>query len=199
MELTKKNVKELLSLKNLPDSDDIRYKEIIKEKLLENEKLILLLNNKELIESGAEPDEYYMTNIFPYYIIHDSQHQVSNYICYETSFRELDRFNKKVKYQQIIFYILCEQKNNIDTNTYIARHDLLAALIMDQFNWTNYFGEKIHCVSNIPSIVDIDYACRTLIFEQITDNNVVKTRDGIPRMINKEKTYTYSPGLEDNP
>ena len=74
MELTKKDVKELLSLKNLPDSDDIRYKEIIKEKLLENEKLILLLNNKELIKSGAEPDEYYMTNIFPYYIVHDTQH-----------------------------------------------------------------------------------------------------------------------------
>ena len=192
MELTKQDVKELLSLKNLPDSDDIKYKEIIKEKLLENKKLILLLNNKELLEADAEPDEYYMTNIFPYYIIHDTQHQVENYICYETSFREIDRFNKKVKYQQIIFYILCEQQNNIDKNTYIARHDLLAALIMDQFNWSNLFGEKIHCISNIPSIVDADYACRTLIFEQITDNNVVKTRNGIPRMINKEKTYGVS-------
>ena len=91
-----------------------------------------------------------------------------------------------MKIQQIIFYILCEEKNNIEKSTGIARHDLISALLLDIFNWTNLFGCKIHCVSNQPSVVDNDYACRTLIFEQTTDNNLAKTRGGTTRMLNRE-------------
>ena len=186
MKLSKDKLKELLALKKNLDSDDIRNKEIIKKKLLNNETIIYLLNNKELKDAEAESDEYYGINILPYYIIKPTQTNVQNFICYETEFDELDRYNKEVKYMRIIFYILCEQKNIVDEDTYIARHDLLAALILDEFNYTNYFGAKIRCVSNKPSIVDTDYACRTLIFEQITDNNVVKTRNSTSKMVNKE-------------
>ena len=186
MQLTKDELKELRELKNIVDSDDIRNKEIIKRKLLDNNKIIYLLNNKELMEADAEADEYYGVNILPYYMITKTQHNVQNFICYETQYDELDRYNQTVKYMQIIFYILCEQKNMIDKNTYIARHDLLAALILDEFNHTNYFGKKIHCISNKPSVTDNDYSCRTLIFEQVTDNNLVKTRESKPRLVNKE-------------
>jgi len=55
-------------------------------------------------------------------------------------------------------------------------------VILDIFNWTNLFTEQVHCVSNIASVVDNDYACRTLIFEQYTDNNLAKTRNGVTRM-----------------
>lgn len=186
MLLTKEELKELREFKKNVDSDDIRNKEIIKRKLLDNNKIIYLLNNKELQEANAEADEYYGVNILPYYMITKTQTNVQNFICYETQFDELDRYNKSVKYMQIIFYVLCEQKNLIDEDTYIARHDLLAALIMDEFNHTNYFGAKIHCISNKPSVTDGDYSCRTLIFEQITDNNLVKTRDSKARLVNKE-------------
>lgn len=186
MQLTKEELKELRELKSVMDNDDIRNKEIIKRKLLDNDKIIYLLNNKELQKAGAEADEYYGVNIMPYYMIPKTQHNVQNFICYETQFDELDRFNKATKYMQIIFYVLCEQKNIIDENTYISRHDLLAALILDEFNHTNYFGQKIHCISNKASVTDSDYACRTLIFQQITDNNLAKTRDGKTRLVNKE-------------
>lgn len=186
MELTKEEINELRSFKKTVDSDDIKCKEIIKRKLLDNNKIIYLLNNKELQNSGAEADEYYGINILPYYMINPVQTNVQNFICYETQFSELDRYNKTVKFMQIVFTILCEQKNIIDKDTYIARHDLLAALLLDEFNYTNYFGSKIKCVSNKPSVVDTDYACRTLIFEQSTDNNIVKTRDAASKIINKE-------------
>jgi len=61
--------------------------------------------------------------------------------------------------------VLCDEKNNIEKKTGIARHDLIAALIMDIFNWSNLFGERIHCISDVPSVIDNDYSCRTLIFE----------------------------------
>jgi hypothetical protein len=77
---------------------------------------------------------------------------------------------------------LCEEKNNIEKKTGIARHDLIAALIIDIFNWSNLFGPQIHLKSDVPSVVDSDYACRTLVFEQLTDNNLVKTRNGVPRI-----------------
>ena len=137
-------------------------------------------------DEDADPSDYLGINILPYYLIHPTQHNVQNYICYETSVRELERYNSNMKIQQIIFYILCEEKNNIEKSTGIARHDLISALLLDIFNWTNLFGCKIHCVSNQPSVVDNDYACRTLIFEQTTDNNLAKTRGGTTRMLNRE-------------
>ena len=182
MELTNEQIQYLRNLKQLPDSDDIRYKEIIKKSLIDNPYIIYLLNNKELEESDADPSDYIGINILPFYLIHPTQHNVQNYICFETEVRELDRYNSKMKQQRIIFYILCEEKNNIEKSTGIARHDLIASIILDIFNWSNLFTEQVHCVSNIPSVVDNDYACRTLIFEQYTDNNLAKTRNGTTRM-----------------
>ena len=182
MDLTNEQIQYLRSLKQLPDSDDIRYKEIIKKSLIDNPYIIYLLNNKELEESEADPSDYLGVNIFPFYMIHPTQHNVQNFICFETEVRELDRYNSKMKEQRIIFYILCEEKNNIEKSTGIARHDLIASVILDIFNWTNLFTGQIHCVSNIASVVDNDYACRTLIFEQHTDNNLAKTRNGTTMM-----------------
>ena len=140
MELTNEQVQTLLNLKSFVDSDDIRYKEIIKKSLIENDYIIYLLNNKDLEEAEADPSDYLGVNILPYYLIHPTQFNVQNYICYETEVRELERYNSKMKIQRIIFYVLCEEKNNIEKKTGIARHDLIAAILMDIFNWTNLFG-----------------------------------------------------------
>ena len=163
MELTSEQLQTLLNLKNAPDSDDIRYKEIIKKALIDNQLIIYLLNNKELEEIDADPSDYLGVNILPYYLVHPSQHNVQNYICYETYTDELDRYNSRIKKQQIIFYVLCDEKNNIEKNTGIARHDLIAALIMDIFNWSNLFGERIHCVSDIPSVIDNDFSPESML------------------------------------
>ena len=192
MEISQNQIQTLLNLKTLVDSDDIRFKEIIKKTLINNDLILYLLNNKELEDIDADPSDYLGVNILPYYLIHPTQHNVQNYICYETEVRELERYNSKMKIQHIIFYVLCEEKNNIERRTGIARHDLIAALLIDMFNWSNLFGGKIHCVSNIPSVVDNDYSCRTLIFEQLTDNNLAKTHNGVTSMINRNLNATES-------
>lgn len=179
-------LRELRDLKKNIDSDEIRYKEIIKKKLLNNNKIIHVLSDKVLEDAGAAADEYFGRNILPYYIIQPTQTDVQNFICYEVSFDEISKYNSIMKYNQVIFYVLCELKNGIDRQTGIARHDLLAALLLDEFNWTNYFGTQIHCVSNKPSIVDTNYACRTLIFEMETTAGIAKTRAKMPRVVNNE-------------
>lgn len=180
--------KELREWTNKIDSDDIKIKQKIKEVLLSNEYILYVLNNEELLNEEAGADEYYGVNILEYYLIKPTQTNVQNFICFETNFDELQRYNNREKVQQIVFYILCEQKNIMFEDTGIARHDLLAALLLDQFNWTNYFGGKIHCVSDVATVVDTNYECRTLTFEQVTDNNLVKTKDlsKIPRLANKD-------------
>ena len=79
-----------------------------------------------------------------------------------------------MKLGQIIFYIVCDNKDIFDKDTGIARHDLLAALIVDEFNWCNDFGTQIKLVSDRPSAIDSQYVGRTLIFEQMTPNSIVK-------------------------
>jgi len=63
---------------------------------------------------------------------------------------------------------------------------LIGAIIHDIFNWSNLFGGQIHCVSDLPSVTDNDYATRTIIFEQLTDNNLAKTRGGTARIIPRD-------------
>ena len=97
MELSNEQIQILRDLKNKVDSDDIRYKEIIKSSLINNDFIIYLLNNKELEDIGADPSDYLGVNILPAYLIHPTQHNVGNFICYEVGFRELERYNSKMK------------------------------------------------------------------------------------------------------
>lgn len=170
--MTEEIKNELVNYKHNVGNDNIQYKEIIKEKLINNEKIIHSLNNKDL--DPDDPYSYYGKNILPYYLFVDVQTNSKNYVCFETSFDEVARYNDVMKLGQIIFYIVCDSKNILDENTDIARHDLLAALITDEFNWCNDFGTQIKLVSDRPTAIDAQYVGRTLIFEQMTPNSIVK-------------------------
>lgn len=188
MEWTDADQEYLLQFRNTVDSDEIKVKEQVKRKLIENKYIIHVLNNKELEEAEAEPDEYFGKAIMPYYIIEPTQTNVQNFICFTVGFDKVYVSNKVMKRLMLTFEILCEQKTAIDEDTSTARQDLLAALIKDQFNYTNIFGAKIICVENKELVVDTNYAARRLIFEQLTDNNLVKSTGKLSttRLINKE-------------
>lgn len=170
--ITQEELKCLRDYKKESGEDNIRYKEIIKQKLLNNKKIIYALNNKEFELNNETIDAYFGVSILPYFIISPIQTDVQNYICYEVRFNEVSQNNKIIKYAQVIFNIICDQKNLIDRDTYIVRHDLLAALIRDEFNYSNCFGQQIFCISDEPSVIDDNYCCRTLVFEQKTTNNI---------------------------
>ena len=189
----------LLVFKTNPDCDDVKVKEKIKEILLGDKYILHVLDNKKLEPSVEDDmtnaDEYFGVNILPYYLISPTQSEASNFICYETSFekRRYDA-NRTTKNLNIIFYLLSEQKLIKDADTGIAKHDLLAALIINKFNWTNYFGRKIFLISDQASVVDVKYACRTLMFQQEEDNDLVKSKlmpHGVyvPNTANKEVVF----------
>lgn len=175
MELSELELEELRKLRTEPEADDIRYKQIIKQKLLANNKIIYLLHNKELEDESAEPDEYFGINILPYYLISPTQHKVMNFVCFETSVEEVSRGNSVMKIQQIIFYILCHHDDINVRELSSPRHDMLASVIIQAFQGCNDFGTQLKLMSNRPSVVDTDYASRTLVFEQITTNSIVNS------------------------
>lgn len=194
-EWTKEDSKRLASLKYVTDNDNIRIKDIIKKKLLANDDIIHVIDNKELQDNEAENDEYFGVNILDYYLISPTQTNSQNFICYTVGYENVERnftnssrmYNDLQRHLHIVFVVLCEQKNIKDRDTGIARHDLLAALIQNEFNFTNFFGRRIQLVSDEESVVDSKYVARTLVFTQITDNNITKTQYGNPsRIVTKE-------------
>lgn len=191
MTTKKELLDKLRAYASTPDDDNIRYKEKIHDTLLNNSELLYALNNKELEselfdennnllineETGellGEVDRYFgdNSNIRPYLFIPDTQTEVKHYICYQVMFDEVPRYQNVQKYTEITFNIFVNGKDRTDKLTGIPRHDLIASIIREKFNWSNIFGMQTHLISSKESITDNDYLVRTLIF-QITDVNSI--------------------------
>lgn len=201
--ISKKDLlKKLRSFRETPDNDTIRYKKKIEQKLMNCPELLYALNEKELeselfdengninwdTETGeplGEWDRYFgsTSNIRPFVFIPDTQTNVKHYICYQVNFTETSRYNSIEKYIQVKFTVFVHGNDRVDKMTGIPRHDLLAAIIQDQINWTNIFGTQCMIVSDQESTTDNNYLVRTFIFQAsmpnaITKNSVVINNTG---------------------
>ena len=179
---------------NNPDDDNIKYKDIIKKALLNCPELLCALNNKELEselfdddgnllidkdtgELLGEVDRYFgdNSNIRPSLFIPDTQTTVNSYVCYQVMFDELPRYQNIYKYNEIIFNIFVNGKDRTDKLTGIPRHDLIASIIRERFNWSSIFGMQSKLISSKESITDNNYVVRTLIFQIEDTNGIVYT------------------------
>ena len=115
------------------DDDISSMKRIIRQKLTSDPDIIEVLNNHELDPSS--PDDYLDTNIFAYIRVPGAQDVVKNFICFSVDDMEPDRENHVMKIQYVQFVVLCHG-DDIKTQYGIERHDLLAAIIKDIFNWS---------------------------------------------------------------
>lgn len=202
--ISKKDLlKKLRQFKEAPDNDTIRYKKKIEKKLMNCPELLYALNEKDLeselfdkdgninwdTETGeplGEWDRYFgsSSNIRPFLFIPDTQTSVRHYICYQVNFSESPRYNTVEKNIQVKFTVFVHGNDRIDKLTGIPRHDLLAAIIQEQINWTNIFGTKCKIVSDLESTTDTNYLVRTFIFEAVMPNAITQTVNGVTRTIN---------------
>ena len=179
---------------NAPDDDNIKYKNIIRKALLNCPELLYALNNNEsehelFDEDGnllinkdtgellGEVDRYFgdNSNIRPSLFIPDTQTTVNSYVCYQVMFDELPRYQNIYKYNEIIFNIFVNGKDRTDKLTGIPRHDLIASIIRERFNWSSIFGMQSKLISSKESTTDNNYVVRTLIFQIEDTNNIVYT------------------------
>ena len=182
---------------NTPDDDNIKYKNIIKNALLNCPELLYSLHDEELEselfddngnlymdeETGnllGEVDRYFGDNSYirPNLFIPDTQTTVNNYVCYQVMFDELPRYGKIQKYTEITFTIFVNGKDRTDKVTGVPRHDLIASIIRERFNWSNIFGMQTHLISSKESVTDNNYLVRTLIFQVLDLNGIVNTPYG---------------------
>ncbi len=177
-----------------PDDENIRYKNIIRKTLLNCPELLYALNNSELEselfdESGnllvdentgeltGEVDRYFgdNSNIRESLFIPDTQTEVNNYICYQVMFDSLPKHAVIQKYTEITFTIFVNGKNRTDKLTGIQRHDLIASIIREKFNWSSIFGMQAKLIMSRESITDNNYLVRTLVFKIEDLNGIVHT------------------------
>lgn len=161
------------------DNDNIRLKNIVTNMLIDNQVLLKVLNEPELEtytdeDGNIDGENYLFKNIKPFYALPDTITNIKNYICYETGFKEIPRFNNTDKYGQLIFYILCDVE---DIEFYGAcRHDVLAYIITDMFNWSHCFDTQLQLISDESNIVDGGYVSRVLVFQYTKPNSILQTR-----------------------
>ena len=131
-------------------------------------------------EPLGEWDRYFgsNSNIRPFLFIPDTQTRVANYVCYQVGFNELPRYSEINKYTEITFNIFVHGNDRIDRLTGIPRHDLIASIIRERFNWSSIFGMQAKLISSKESTIDNDYLVRTLVFQILDLNGIVNTPYG---------------------
>lgn len=191
----------LRAYRTTPDDDVILYKQKIKNALLSNPCLLYALNDKKLeselfdkngninwewnedtkqYEPLGEWDRYFGSNslIRPFLFIPDTQTTVKCYICYQVGFDELPRYSPMYKYTEITFTIFVHGDDRVDKLTGLQRHDLIASIIRERFNWSSIFGLQTKLVSSKESTTDNNYVVRTLVFQIYDPNSTVYTPYG---------------------
>ena len=191
----------LRAYKTTPDDDIILYKQKIKNALLSNPCLLYALNEKELeselfnkngninwewndelndYEPLGEWDRYFgeNSNIRSSLFIPETQTKVKHYLCYRVGFDELPRYSPMYKYTEITFTIFVHGDDRVDKLTGLQRHDLIASIIRERFNWSSIFGLQTKLVSSKESTTDNNYVVRTLVFQIYDPNSTVYTPYG---------------------
>lgn len=197
----------LRSYSSTPDDENIRYKDIIKNALLKCPELLYALNEKEFeselfdeegqlnVDNDGNPlgewDRYFgeNSNIRPFLYFPQTQTVVKNYLCYKVDFDDIPRANANFKkYTNITFTIFVHGQNAIDKLTGIPRHDLIASILRERFNWSAIFGMQSKLISSRESLTDNSFLTRTLVLEIEEPNSVVHTPYGEDNsyIINKE-------------
>lgn len=197
----------LRAYKTTPDDENIQYKKKIEKALMLNPCLLYALNEKSLeselldddgninwewnedtkeYEPLGEWDRYFggTSNIRPYLFIPDTQTEVKHYICYQVSFDEMPRYQDTLKYTNVTFTIFVHGNDRNDKLTGIPRHDLIASIIRERFNWSNIFGMQTHLVSSNESTTDNNYLVRTLVFQVVDTNGIYNTSNSKTSIVN---------------
>ena len=188
----------LRAYKTTPDDENIQYKKKIEKALMLNPCLLYTLNEKSLeselfdddgninwkwnedtkeYEPLGEWERYFgsNSNIRPFLFIPDTQTEVKHYICYQVSFDEMPRYQDTLKYTNVTFTIFVHGNDRYDKLTGIPRHDLIASIIRERFNWSNIFGMQTHLISSKESTTDNNYLVRTLVFQVVDTNGIYNT------------------------
>jgi hypothetical protein len=145
-------------------SDVIEYKNRIISKLIEIPDVYILINNPNI----TKPSDMINKNIFPRMKIPNTTMTVKNYICFNYNSRKYP--NNDVLKDVTINIGIISHESDIKT-VWGNRNDVLAGVVIDAFNWSDFLGFQLELVSDTESTLENDYYARTLQFKNITPNS----------------------------
>ena len=163
---------------NLSYDDIDSYKYIIMDILTKNQDLLKTLHNADLekedkkINGLLNGDLYRDVNIFNYLKIPKTQSIVKNFICFEVDDIEQVRYNEVLITKNITFRTI-SHGDDVKTDWGIARQDLLAMIIKNEFDWSNVFGMHISKIYDKGRVSEDGYYYREFIYETTVANNLV--------------------------
>lgn len=175
----------------VPDDDNIRVKMRVKEIMMSCPELLYAVHNPKLegelfdkktgklLEDGDWSRYFGATaNIRPFASIPETQTENLNVICYQTLFNNVVQTNKLQKYLKLTFTAMVHETDELDAATGIPRHDLISAILIKLFNWTDVLGVQTKLGLCTEGLTDNHYVFRTLTFEAVAMNGIYHSRDG---------------------
>ena len=150
-------------------SDATKYKSKIMGNLITNSDVFKLINNIEI----TSPRQMIDKNIFTRMRFPDTIKTVDNYICFDFN-TEMSRTNDVYESVLINMAIVCHEDTiNCGSGN---RHDELANIVVDIFNWSNILGLQLKLMSEKETIWETKYHVRLLQFRNLTLNSI---RNGV--------------------
>lgn len=148
-------------------SDNITYKNKIMNKLCSISDIVTLINNPNITQDN--PDKMRETHILSRMKIPNTTLTAKNYICFDFNSRIYSR-NEVLKNITINVGVICHE-SEIKT-VWGNRHDVLAGVITDAFNWSRFLGFELEQVSDKEDILEKEYYARTLTFQNLAPNSL---------------------------
>ena len=147
---------------SLKIDDIVRCKYKIMKLLTEDVDILNTLHNVDL--GAIKPlngDAYRNVNIFDFMKLPSNKDIVNNYICFEIN----DNGRGSMTNKTIIFRCV-SHISDVETDWGVARHDLLAAIVKNKFDWSNVLGMRLVKQSDNGLVTDDGYYYREIIYYQ---------------------------------
>lgn len=170
-------------------NDIIRYKNFIKDKLLENVDILYALDNETLERKSKTAKDllknsfaYWNMNIFPYMRVPDPQPTTGCYILFEVGEQKyaIDDMSRITKI--VTFRVVCHE-DIMDTDFGVTRLDLISMLISEMFDGLATMGIAFEKQSDTPKTTSNDYYYREIVYRVNSTNNIqARLRNGNMRI-----------------
>ena len=167
---------QLLGLRTNYDDLNIQFKQIVKQRIIADPRIIYVLHNDDL--DCRQPDDYLNVNVLSRVNLPEVQSRVKNYICFKVDLANDLEKHARLARVLVTFQILCRD-SDIVTEFGIDRHDLLGYLLKDNFHGSNAFWTQSECIYDQETLTDSHYNGRLIKFEMIVPNKLLETKNGV--------------------
>lgn len=175
---------------NTAVNDIIRYKNYIKDRLLNNLDLLYALNNVSIEKYTKQSqtalldnnDMFWNTNIYPYMRVPDPQADAKSYVLYDVNEQKYAS-DDSTRITKIATFRIVVHEDVINTDFGICRTDLIGMLITSMFDGISALGTVWEKTSDLSKTSTNDFYYREITYKASSTNCIPnRLRNGLERI-----------------